>query len=437
MLKLNVNNLLRNLDSCPLHQTAGRLVSANGMLTVSMPASVHDTCHIVTAHQQPVLAKVIGFDAAGARVLPFSDAEGISPGSEVITRGRNMRIPCGSGLLGRVVNGLGEPIDDKGPLIGCRPHAVPTTVPAAMARTRITEPFLTGQRVIDGLLTIGCGQRMGLFAGSGVGKSTLLGEIAKSANSDINVIALIGERGLEVRPFIDDCLGAQGLARSVVVVSTSDELPLMRVQAALTATTIASYFRDRAKNVLYLIDSMTRLATAQREIGLHLGEPPTTRGYTPSVFRLLASVLEQLGNNDRGSITAILTVLVEGDEFEEPITDAIRSIADGHVVLSRQVADAGIFPAIDVLKSVSRAFRHVTTRSHQEAAIKIRSIISTYNESSDMIRIGAYQNGASPELDLAVRLLPYVQAFVRQDIDEASSFEQTLDAMQKIAAEWR
>lgn len=402
-----------------------------------MPARVNDLCHIHTSHGDTVLAKVIGFDQNEAQIMPYRDAAGIAAGDFVVTWGRPLRVPFGTGLRGRVLNGLGEPIDGLGPLQGVRWSTVRTTSPPALSRPRITQPFLTGQRVLDGLLTIGRGQRIGLFAGSGVGKSTLLGEIAKGAESETNVIALIGERGREVLPFIDDCLGPQGLARSVVVVATSDELPLLRVQAAHTATTIADAFRGEGQNVLFLLDSLTRLAMAQRELGLHLGEPPTTRGYTPSVFQLLSQILERLGNSDRGSITGILTVLVEGDEFDEPITDAVRGIADGHVILSRKVADSGRYPAVDVLPSLSRLFREITTPQQQEAARRIRAMLSQYEESADLIRIGAYQRGTSPALDCAIDMLPAIETFLRQQIDERTSFDKTLSAMAQIANRWR
>jgi flagellum-specific ATP synthase len=383
------------------------------------------------------LAKVIGFNHDEAQVMPYRDADGLSPGDKVVTWGRSLRIPSGAGMKGRVVNGLGEPIDGLGPLRNVRWQSVTNSAPPALSRVRITQPFLTGQRVIDGLLTIGRGQRIGLFAGSGVGKSTLLGEIAKGAESDTNVIALIGERGREVLPFIDDCLGPEGLARSVIVVSTSDEMPLMRVQAALTATTIADGFRRQGQNVLFLLDSLTRLALAQRELGLHLREPPTTRGYTPSVFQLLSQLLERLGNNQNGSITGILTVLVEGDELEEPITDTVRGIVDGHVVLSRKIANSGRFPAVDVLRSLSRLFREITTPAQQEAAGRIRDMLSAYEESADLIRIGAYQRGASAALDCAIDTMPAIETFLRQRIDERTPWHETLDALQKIASRWK
>jgi flagellum-specific ATP synthase len=297
-------------------------------------------------------------------------------------------------------------------------------------------PFVTGQRVIDGLLTCGRGQRIGLFSGSGVGKSTPLGEIARHAVADVNVIVLVGERGREVRPFLEDCLGADGLERSAVVVATADETPLMRVRAVSTAITIADHFRREGLNVLFLLDSLTRMATAQREIGLARGEPPTARGYTPSVFSLIASTLEALGNSESGSITGILTVLVDGDDLDEPITDAARSVLDGHVVLSRKLAEKGHFPAVDVGASISRVFRDVTTPEHQTAARKIRAIMATHAEVADLIQIGAYQKGSVPQIDRAVELLPRVHEFLQQPAGTWSSQSETEERMHKLAEAW-
>ncbi len=406
------------------------------MLTASFPATVGDLCELHALRGSVQLAEVVGFDRGVAQILPYHTAAGLSPNTSVFGLSRKLKIPFGPELLGRVIDALGQPLDSLG-CLRCRKRLpIFNSSPPPMARQRIRQPFVTGQRVIDGLLTCGQGQRVGLFSGSGVGKSTLLGEIAKGASSDVNVIALIGERGREVRPFLDDCLGSEGLARSVTVVSTADETPLMRVRAAQAAITIADGFRRRGANVLLLLDSMTRIAMAQREIGLLLGEPPTARGYTPSVFQLLAHLLEQLGASEHGTITGIVTVLVDGDDMDEPIADAVRSIVDGHIVLSRTLAEKGHFPAVDVSGSISRVFTDVAAPEHQRAAAKLREIFATYHEVADLIRIGAYLSGSSPQVDDAVRLLPVLTAFVRQSLRDFASFDSTLAAMKQIAAAW-
>ncbi len=308
--------------------------------------------------------------------------------------------------------------------------------PSALERSRIREPFVTGQRAIDGLLTLGRGQRIGIFAGSGVGKSVLLGEIAKGAESDLNVIALIGERGREVRSFLEDCLGPTGLARSVVVVATSDQSPLMRVRAAQSAITMANYFREQGANVLFVLDSLTRLAMAQRELGLALGEPPSARGYTPSVFQLLATSLERLGNSARGSITGILTVLVDGGDLDEPISDTVRSVVDGHIILDRRLAERNHYPAISISQSISRVSHEITDTKHQAAARKFRAIQATYAEAEDLIRIGAYAKGADPQIDKAKELMPALEFFLKQSMGERSALAETKAALERIASAW-
>ena len=395
-----------------------------------------DQCQIVLGPGRWISAEVVGFDDGVAQLMPYEHAERLSPGMLVVGLGRRLSVPVGDGLLGRVLDGLGRPIDGKGPLAGCWPAPLSAHAPAPLDRQRIREPFVTGQRAIDAMLTFGRGQRVGLFSGSGVGKSTLLGEIAKGSAADLNVIALVGERGREVRPFLDDCLGPSGLQRSVVVVATSDQPALMRVRAAANAVAIADSFRREAKHVLLLMDSLTRLAMAQREIGLSLGEPPSARSYTPSVFQLLASTMEQLGTAEHGSITGILTVLVDGDDLDEPISDALRALLDGHIVLDRGLAQRGHFPPIDISKSISRVFPDVTTQDHQQAAVKLRAVLATYSEVSDLIRVGAYASGSSPEADRAIELLPAVEKFLQQKVDTQFDFEQTVSAIKQIAASW-
>jgi flagellum-specific ATP synthase len=291
-------------------------------------------------------------------------------------------------------------------------------------------------RAIDSVLCCGRGQRVGIFAGSGVGKSTLLGEIAKGAESDVNILGLVGERGREVGPFLEDCLGPEGLARSVVVVATCEQTPLMRVRAAQSALAMADHFRDQGKNVLFMLDSLTRLAMAQREMGLALGEPPSSRGYTPSVFRLLAGTVERLGNGARGTVTGILTVLVDGDDMDEPIADAVRSLVDGHIVLERRLAERGHYPAINVGRSVSRVAQDILEPVHQKAARKLRAILATYAEAEDLIRIGAYARGSSPQVDKAIELMPILERFLRQDVGQRSSFQETQAALMQIAGAW-
>ncbi len=436
MLALNLDQLGHEVARCDLLRTVGKLRRANGLLTCTLPAAVGDQCAIGGPGGESVLAEVIGFADGAAFLVPYETVHSLRPGMPVAHLGRALSAPVGDGLLGRVLDGLGRPLDGRGPLAGCVARPVRHEAPSPMSRARIREPFVTGQRAIDGLLTCGKGQRVGIFAGSGVGKSTLLGEIAKGANSDVNVIALIGERGREVRPFLDDCLGPEGLARSVVVVATCDQTPLMRVRAAQVAITMADHFRDRGADVLLLLDSLTRLAMAQREMGLALGEPPSARGYTPSVFQLLANTVERLGNGDRGSITGVLTVLVDGDDLDEPITDAVRSFVDGHIVLDRGLAERGHYPAISVSHSISRIAHDVTPAGHQVAARKVRAIMATYAEVEDLIRIGAYAKGTSPQVDLAVELMPAVNMFLKQQVNERTPFAETQAALGRIAAAW-
>jgi flagellum-specific ATP synthase len=436
MLDLDVGQLSRALDAVELYEIRGTLKSADGVLTCALPAAIGDYCEIEHRSDGVVQAEVIGFANGLAYVLPYEPAHGLSPGLAVRRCGRGLTVPVGRGLLGRVLDGLARPLDGRGPIFGTEERTVRQEAPAALTRSRIRKPFVTGVRALDGLLTCGRGQRIGIFAGSGVGKSSLLGEIAKGSDADINVLALIGERGREVRPFLEDYLGKDGLARSVVVVATSDQTPLMRVRAAQVAITLAEYFRQTGAHVLFMFDSVTRLAMAQRELGLALGEPPSARGYTPSVFQLLATSAERLGNSPHGSITGVLTVLVDGDDMDEPISDAVRSLLDGHVVLDRRLAERGHYPAINISRSISRVTQEVTDAGQQQAARRVRAILATYAEVEDLIRIGAYVKGTSPQVDRAVELLPAVEAFLRQNLGERSGFEETKAALMRIAGAW-
>lgn len=426
----------QQIKACDAFRTVGKLRSAKNMLTASLPAAVGDLCQIGLPNGQPQLAEVIGFDRGVAQILPFETIEGLHADALVVALNRPRTVPVGEGLLGRVIDGLGRPIDGGGPL-RVRRHIVPGhRPPPALGRRRITQPFVTRQRAIDCLLTLGQGQRVGLFAGSGVGKSTLLGEIAKGSHADLNVIALIGERGREVGPFLEDSLGNIGRDRSITIVATADQTPLMRVRAAETAVAIASEFREQGANVLFMLDSTTRIAYAQREIGQQLGEPPSSRGYTPSVFQLLARLLELLGNSDRGSITSILTVLVDGDDLDEPISDAVRSIVDGHIVLDRHLAEKAHYPSIHIGRSISRVFRDVTSPTHQQAATKLRTLLATYEEVAELVRVGAYEKGSSAQVDTAIRLMPAMNTLLRQQAGDHTSFEDTQRAMNQIAAAW-
>jgi len=437
VLGLDIKKLCDEAGRSADFRAKGRIRSATGLLlSCTLPAAVGDQCEIEAEAGRVVLAETIGYSGGQTFLLPYESHGDIPPGVAVTHKRRGVCVPVGRGLLGRIVDGLGRPIDSCGPLVGCRLTAARPEAPPALQRTRIRQPFVTGQRVLDGLLTLGRGQRVGIFAGSGVGKSTLLGEIAKRSEADLNVIALIGERGREGRPFLDDCLGEAGMKKSVVVVATCDQTPLMRVRACQTALTIADAFRSEGGNVLFMLDSLTRLGMAQRELGLALGEPPSARGYTPSVFQLLASTVERLGNAVRGSITGIMTVLVDGGDLDEPISDAVRSLVDGHVVLDRKLAELGHYPAVSVGRSISRIAADVTDAAHQASARKLRAILATYADAEDLIRIGAYVKGSSPAVDRAIELRPAVLAFLRQDINEYSTFADTAEALSKLAGQW-
>jgi FliI/YscN family ATPase len=404
-------------------RVVGNTIEAAG-LTVRLGS----ICWVDLEGEIPVSAEVVGFRDQRITLVPFGDIAGVQPGSPVRLREQQFRVPVGKGVLGRVLDGFGRPIDDKGPLHADVRVMTPAT-PDPLARARITRTMSTGVRAIDGLLTTGMGQRMGIFAGSGVGKSTLLGMIARHSSTDTNVIALIGERGREVQEFIDEQLGAEGLARSVVVVATSDQPALLRLKAAEVAMTIAESFRDNGGHVTLLMDSVTRLAMAQREIGLSAGEPPALRGYPPSVFSYLPRLLERAGSGDEGTITGFFTVLVEGDDFNEPVADTVRSILDGHIVLTRTLAERNHYPAIDVLASVSRVMPTITTNHHRRLAGSLRTALAEYEGAKDLIEVGAYAPGSSAAIDRAIRLKPDIDEFLRQDADESGDVEGTVGAM--------
>ncbi|HZU37499.1 MAG TPA: FliI/YscN family ATPase [Gemmataceae bacterium] len=437
MLNLPLERLQATVSTAERFEIRGRLRAATGLLlSGTLPAAVGDLGEVLIAPERTALAEVIGFSHGLARLVLYEHAEAVQAGMPVRLRKGGPAIPVGPALLGRVLDGLGRPLDHKPGPVGCPTQPLGAGTPGPLERARVRQPFITGQRAVDGLLTLGRGQRVGIFAGSGVGKSTLLGEIAKGAEADVIVLALIGERGREVKPFLDDCLGEHGRSRSVVVVATCEQTPLMRVRAAQAAITMADYFRRQGANVLFMLDSLTRLAMAQRELGLALGEPPSARGYTPSVFQLLATTVEALGNGAQGSITGILTVLVDGGDLDEPISDAVRSLVDGHIVLDRRLAERGHYPAINVAQSISRIAQDVTDADQQLAARKLRAILATHADAEDLIRIGAYAKGTSPPIDRMIELLPAVEAFLCQNTGERSSFGETQAVMAQIASSW-
>jgi flagellum-specific ATP synthase len=363
--------------------------------------------------------------------MPFEEIMGISLGSPVSVNPQPMNIPVGNQLLGRILDGMGNPIDGKGPITGTQFQPVYNVPPDPLDRKRITEIISTGIRSIDGFLTLGKGQRIGIFSGSGIGKSVLLGMISRFTTAEVNVIALIGERGREVREFIERDLGPEGLKRSVVIVATSDQSAMVRIKGSLIATAIAEYFRDEGKNVMFMMDSLTRVAMAQREIGLAIGEPPTTKGFTPSVFSFLPKLLERTGAGKKGSITGLYAVLVEGDDMDEPIGDTARSILDGHIILSRKLSTKGHYPAVDVLDSVSRLFPDIADENHIKCTRELIELLSEYREAEDMISIGAYSEGSNPKVDRALQLKSKIDEFLRQDINEPSQFDDTLNSLYK------
>ncbi|EIW01103.1 flagellar protein export ATPase FliI [Thermoanaerobacter siderophilus] len=401
-------------------QVIGLTIESTGPLS-----NIGEICNIKTINGNTILAEVVGFKEEKVYLMPLGNMEGIGAGSKVIATGQTLRINVGNELLGRVLDGLGNPIDGKGPIKFEKSIPINNVPPDPLERKRIREVIPLGIKAIDGLLTCGKGQRIGIFAGSGVGKSTLLGMMARNAKADLNVIALIGERGREVNEFLEKDLGEEGLKKSVVVVATSDTPALIRVKGAMTATAIAEYFRDQGLDVLLMMDSVTRFAMAQREVGLSIGEAPVSRGYTPSVFSVLPKLLERSGCSKKGSITALYTVLVDGDDLNEPIADAVRGILDGHIVLSRKLANKNHYPAIDVLASVSRVINDIITEEHKELIARFKDILATYTEAEDLINIGAYNLGSNPKIDEAIELNEKMNSFLRQRIDESYDFETT------------
>jgi flagellum-specific ATP synthase len=419
-----------------LHRRHGRVSDLIGLIVeaTGLEAEVGEVCEIATGRgRAPVPAEVVGFRQRRTLLMPLGELHGIGPGNVVTATGEPVRVPVGDELLGRVLDGLGRPIDQGEELPDGRVRSAAGAPPDALERPRIRERVGLGVRVLDGMVPCGRGQRLGIFAGSGVGKSSLLGMIARSTTADINVICLVGERGREVREFIERDLG-DAIGHSVVIVATSDQPALVRIKAALTATSIAEHFRDKGHDVLLMMDSVTRFANAQREVGLAIGEPPATRGYTPSVFALLPKLLERSGTSQHGSITGLYTVLVDGDDMNEPVADAVRSILDGHVVLTRELAHACHYPAVDVLQSVSRLTGEISAPDVAAAAQEARALLAAWHDKRDLIAIGAYERGSDPLVDRALELKPAIDAFLRQAVDAPSTPEEADDALLSLLA---
>ncbi|MEP6619449.1 MAG: FliI/YscN family ATPase [bacterium] len=430
--------LAARIVEVPRFATYGRITRLVGLVAEAsgMDVGLGELCRITSMNgEQSVLAEVVGFHERGVQLMPLGDMSGMHPGSSVQPLGRTFGVDVGPGLLGRVLDGLGHPIDGLGKMESVARVPLAAEPPNPLERQTIKDVLETGVRAIDGTLTIGRGQRVGIFAGSGVGKSTLLGMIARQARADVNVIALLGERGREVRDFIENSLGEEGLARSIIVVATGDQAALVRARGALVATAIAEYFRDQGKQVLLMVDSVTRVAMAWREIGLAVGEPPTTKGYPPSVFAALPRLLERAGNGATGGITGIYTVLVDADDFNEPVADAARSILDGHIVLTRKLAAAGHYPSIDIMESKSRVRDQIIDTPQRNAANAVVRLEAAYREKEDLIMVGAYQKGSDPYVDAAMTMRDRVLSFLQQRPDEASTVGATRNALVGIGAQ--
>ena len=424
------------LDAACTIRASGNVTNVIGLVIQARgPVSRLGTvCDIyTTGGGHKITAEVLGFRDNQVLMMPLEEIRGIGPGCRVVARQQRAIIPVGPGLLGRVIDGLGNPIDNKGPIFVESEYPIYSAPINPLSRKRISQPLDLGIRALNGLLTVGCGQRIGIFSGSGVGKSVLLGMIARKTRADVNVIALIGERGRELNEFIEKELGEEGLKRSVIVVATSDHLPLIRMRGAFIATAIAEFFRDQGKHVNLMMDSVTRFAMAQREIGLALGEPPTTKGYTPSVFTLLPKLCERAGTSaNRGTITGLYTVLVEGDDTNEPIADALRAILDGHINLTRDLAAQNHYPAIDVLQSISRVMDDIVDSEHRQYANKLKETLAIYRKAEDLINIGAYVAGSNPKIDYAIEMVEKINSYLKQDIDETTDFNASISQLAQL-----
>ena len=435
---MKAEELIGQIPHIPTFKKFGKVKRVVGLMIESQgpESSVGEVCHIhiySRGKHKVILAEVVGFNDDLVILMPYTNMQDISPGSLVEATAKPLEIKIGPALIGKVIDSLGHPLDGSQLPTGLSTAYTEQEPPNPLSRPPIDEKMEVGVKAIDSMLTVGKGQRVGIFAGSGVGKSTLLGMIARNTKADLNVIALVGERGREVREFIERDLGEEGLKRTIVVAATSDQPALMRIKGAFTATAIAEYFRDKGFNVMLMMDSATRVAMAQREIGLAVGEPPTTKGYTPSVFAILPKLLERTGTNLHGSITAFYTVLVDGDDLNEPISDTVRGILDGHIVLDRQISNRGQYPAINILKSVSRLMNHLASKEHLHAATRIRELLSTYMNSEDLIQIGAYKKGTSREVDEAIHYYPGIISFLKQGVYEKVSLPASVDELIKLS----
>lgn len=407
----------------------GLIIEADGP-----QSSIGDLCYIYNRlNEEPIWAEVVGFRQSKILLMPLGSMDGLQPGAIVVNTGSAMKIKVGENLLGRVLDGLGRPIDSLGEISSQTLQSTQAEAINPLKRTRIEEPLSLGIKSIDSFITVGKGQRLGIFAGSGVGKSTTLAMMAKNTSADMNVIALIGERGREVREFIENALGTEGMKRTVVIAATSEQPSLVKIKAAFVATSIAEYFRNTGRDVLFMLDSVTRIAMAQREVGLAIGEPPATRGYTPSVFAIMPKLMERAGSNDKGTMTGLYTVLVEGDDFNEPISDTARSILDGHIMLSRDLAHKNHYPAVDVLQSISRVMPDVTSKEHRAAAGKLRNLLAIYKKNEDLINIGAYVKGSDPHCDQAIAMMDKINAFLQQEVGQKFVYEETIEELLKLA----
>ena len=431
---MRLESYFHQLRSAPVAPMYGEVMEANGNYVQSLgpPCSVGDCCEILCGDGTRHDAEVIGFRGHHVLAMPLSSGAGIRFGDRVVGRGRRAHLPVSPAMLGRVLNANGAPIDGMQPIHAESALPLDRNAPGPLERVRMTEPLGCGVRAIDTMLTVARGQRIGIFGGSGVGKSTLIGMMTRNTSADLTVVGLVGERGREVGEFLEDSLGEQGRARSVVLVSTSDESPLLRLRAALAATSTAEYFAARGRHVLLILDSLTRYAMAAREIGLAAGEPPSTKGYPPSVFARMARLLERAGNYANGSITAFYTVLMEGDDEQDPIVDSARSILDGHIMLSRDLASEGVYPPVDVLRSLSRLMPAITSQTHGQQARVVRRMLSAYTRGEDLLRVGAYRAGSDPELDAAIAMRPHIRRLLQQGTAERSSFADALAALAAV-----
>lgn len=433
---MDFSRFMTAIDRADLVRVVGKVVQIVGLVVEAQVQGVFvgELCRIEVSENNYIRCEVVGFKEEKVLLMPLGPMAGIRPGSRIFATGAPIQVKVGMGLLGRVLNGLGEPMDNKGELDYETVYNIDNDPPDPVMRPRITTVMKTGVRAIDGILTVGNGQRIGIFAGSGVGKSTLMGMLARNCSADVNVISLVGERGREVKDFIEESLGEEGLKRSVVVCATSDVPPLIRLKGAMIGTAIAEYFRDQGKNVLFMMDSVTRFAMAQREIGLATGEPPTTKGYTPSVFAMLPRLMERAGTSEKGSITAIYTVLVDGGDMDEPVADAARGILDGHMVLSRDLAAKNHYPCIDIGQSVSRLFSSIAADGHKKSAGKLRETLAKYTEAEDLINIGAYVKGSNPKIDYAVEKIDSINGFLRQGTFDDVPYEKTVQTLSSMFA---